>query len=374
MGVKEKLLPKKAGSIAKKAGSIAKKTRSIAKKAADSGGSWLAYLATLGGKGGYEHIKTATSAEGISFKAAMKENDECSWALDPEGKGLHCAVTGRSTYIKAITWLILIVMLANVVKIMYTQKLFDKIKDAIDKKEVENETLESGYYDLIITNSVFTLIIFLYLLHISGIKKRYLHYGKVSWLWGTKNRLNADASTSQNIDIERGPAWKPAHEIEYTTDVDQQVIDIRKAMKLNKGNQKKLKKDLIGVQKIQTSELRDQIGPSKYSKRGNCDICANITGDSEGNGQCTTYGRCILATIVFSIFTIFFIAMFIMLVIEEEEDENDTFRQVMLGANGIMAFMCAVSIPAMIWSALYCPSGSEFTMLGMLGFESSYRW
>ncbi len=423
----------------------------------------ISRLGGIFGEGGIEHYKTMTVADvngnETTFKARLKEADQCGWQLDPQGTGIHCASTGRTKYAEAIAWLNVITCIVLIVYELYRMNIFNT--------ERPNKT----DYTLLITYSVFggiSLCYAMYFLLIRTNMDRY-HYGTTSFWMGTETVDNKWSTE----DIDRGPAWKAVHETEYISGIDEQakrimtelkktnpelVVDITPSLTgKSKKEQKKILKELVSdkepkvsykltkdqtiakgkeaellrmagsqfgnVEKVKgkgkllkgvgvidetTGErvkgkgsVLDRIrgkssvfppddGLRGYSKAGYCDICAEITGrpivDSDGNytgeqGDCNTIGRCWLAVVIFTIFGIYFAIVGSLVLAdydpteEKPNPDDDGIFKIVIGVwCFIMFIICAISIYPMIWSAVYCPSGSEFNRKTWWGYYKSFRW
>lgn len=378
----------------------------------------LSYLGGIFGEGGIEHYKQAKLEDGTTFLARLKEYDQCGWQLDPEGTGIHCASSGRTKFAESIAWIIVITCVVMIIYELYRMNIIPN-----------NDGPKKQDYSLLITYSIFLGIAICYagfFVLIRTNPDRY-HYGTTNFWLGTQTVTNK--MSTENVD--KGPIWKTVHETEHTSEggVEGQVKQIMKKIK----NEGKYSEKVKGVQDEQVQKIitdkkakvdkdikkavleqsaqlkRDHAaelrakhensfgtifgkgdGINGYSEAGFCDICAEITGrevkDANGNvqfeeGDCNTKGRCWLAVVIFSLFTIYFVIMGSIILSDYEptpeggDPNDDIFRNVIGSICIIMAIICGLSIIPMLWSIYYCPSGSEFIRKSWpWGYEKSFRW
>lgn len=414
------------------------------------------------GEGGYEHFEQAIAkgpgGQDVTFKAIQKSADECGWALDPEGIGIHCASTGRS---KFMLWFSMLITFAT---------LFILSNDLYNLYLGEQKDNESKNYNRLYASSTFLTVIFIYVIYLSVLssKKDKWNYGTTDWFLGTYSQKN-----KRGKDIENGPYYEIVHNSDYFESVANQVKNIRD--EIAKGVYKKDYKKLNIKQKRDISkQIKEQVGAevmtiaeqkkavqkgkikvlpggilegttvakaheamkqdankklenktmvdlrsfgteikpnltqkellkerktkletisginknnelAQFSKKGNCDICAGMTGKSTGEGRCSTSTRCTISAVMFGIFGLYFLGMgsYQAYMItndpppEKREDEIISeygFLVALIGINFTMFVLCVLAVILMVWSAKYCPSGSDFARIGFMGIEYSFRW
>lgn len=320
--------------------------------------SWFSYLFNIGASnaeesgGGIKHSITAdifdTQGNVIQgTKQKLKEVGECGYALDPEGMGIHCASTGRTRFIQFFSWCILISCLLIFFYTLYSEKLFDK-----------NVNYDNVRYEKPIISFIMSFIIFIYIAHFWMLNRDRFHYGSTNFFWGTQ--VNS-STAGENVD--QGLLYNFFHsnsEVSNSSDMTTSIESQIKKLNLNDDINKEL---------------------SKYSKAGYCDYCALMTGKNENGkkkGFCNTKSRCILASIIFTIFSLYLFTMSMLIFFEtpndNKEQTNDIFKNITLVISIIMCILCALAVLPMIWSALYCPSGSNFVKKMSLGNEINFRW
>lgn len=286
-------------------------------------------------------IKDESSGEIIkSTKQKLKEVGECGYALDPQGMGIHCASTGRTRFIQFFSWCIFITCLLIFFYTLYSEKLFDP-----------NVDYDKVKYEKPIVSFIMSLIIFVYIAHFWMLNRDRFHYGSTNFFWGTQIK---SSNAGENVD--EGLLYNFFHsgsEVSNTQDITSIESQVKK----------------LNI----TDDIKKEL--SKYSKSGYCDYCALITGKNENGvkkGFCNTKSRCILASIIFAIFSLYLFIMSVLIFLEDEE--SSTFKNITLAISIIMCILSALAILPMVWSALYCPSGSNFVKKMALGNEINFRW